>query len=353
MQQSSIDFLKNLIKAPSPSGFEAPAQKVFKEYVKKYADEVKTDVMGNVIGIVNPKGKIKVMLSGHMDEIGFMVRYVDDNGFIYFSAIGGVDTGVIAGQRLYIHTKGGPVLAVVGKTAVHLLDEEQRKKTLKIHEYWLDIGAKNKKEAVKKVSIGDAITFAFTYEELDKDIVASRSFDNKAGSFIVAEVIRALKGKKIKAAVFGASSVQEEIGRRGVKPCAYSIDAHIGIAIDVTHATDYPDAQKKKVGDIKLGKGPGISRGANINHKVFNLLVKAAQIKKIPYQIEGEPADSGTDATMMQLIRSGMATGLVGVPNRYMHTPSEVISLQDLENTVKLIVAFIEKLEPGMDFKPV
>lgn len=353
MQKASIDFLKNLIKAPSPSGFEAPAQKVFKEYVKKHADEVNTDVMGNVIGIVNPKGKIKVMLSGHMDEIGFMVRYVDDNGFIYFSAIGGVDTGVIAGQRLHIHTKNGPVLAVVGKTAVHLLDEEQRKKTLKIHEYWLDIGAKNKKEAIKKVSIGDPITFAFTYEKLDNDIVVSRSFDDKVGSFIVAEVIRVLKGKKIKAAVFGVSSVQEEIGRRGVKPCAYSIDADVGIAIDVTHATDYPDAQKKRVGDIKLGKGPGISRGANINHKVFDILVKAAEAKKIPHQIEGAPADSGTDATMMQLIRSGIATGVISIPNRYMHTPSEVVSLQDLENAVKLIVAFIEKLEPGMDFKPV
>lgn len=353
MDKSSLDFLKSLIKAPSPSGFEAPAQKAFKEYVKKYADEVKTDVMGNVIGVINSKGKIKVMLSGHMDEVGFMVRYIDDNGYIYFSMIGGVDTGVIAGQRFHIHAKEGPVLAVAGKNAIHLLDEEQRKKNMKIHEYWLDIGAKNKKEALKKVSIGDPITFAVTYEELAGDIVASRSFDNKAGSFVVAEVLRRLSGKKIKAAVYGASSVQEEIGRRGVKPCAYAIDADVGIAIDVTHATDYPDAPKKRAGDIKLGRGPAISRGANINHKVFDLLVNAAEAKKIPYQPEGAPADSGTDAHMMQLIRAGMATGLVSVPNRYMHTPSEVISLQDLENTVKLITAFIEKLEQGMNFKPI
>lgn len=353
MQTESVNFLKKLIETPSPSGFEAPAQKIFKEYVKKHADEIKTDVMGNVVGVLNPRGKIKVMLSGHIDEIGFMVRYVDDNGFVYFSTIGGVDPGVIAGQRLHIHGKNGPVLAVVGKTAIHLLDEEQRKKIMKIHEFWLDIGAKNKKEALQKISIGDPVTFAFTYQQLGKDLVVSRSFDDKAGSFVVAEVIRALKGKKIKAAVYGASSVQEELGRRGVKPCAYSIDAQVGIAIDVTHATDYPDANKKKTGDIKMGAGPAISRGANINHKVFDLLLHAAQKGKIPHQVEGAPADSGTDATMMQLIRSGMATGLVSIPNRYMHTPSEVISLQDLENTVKLIAAFIEKLDDKTNFNPI
>ncbi|MFH1452752.1 MAG: M42 family metallopeptidase [Armatimonadota bacterium] len=353
MHKDQLDFLKKLIQTPSPAGFEAPAQEVFKKYVKPYADKIETDVLGNVTAVVNPKGEIKVMLSGHADEIGFMVRYIDENGFISFSAIGGVDPGIIAGQRMHIHTKKGPVLAVVGKTAVHLLEEDQKKKAMKVHEYWLDIGVKKKKEAEKTVSIGDPITFAVSYEELHGGLAVSRSFDDKAGCFVVAEVIRRLKGKKIKAAVYGTSSVQEELGRRGVRTCAYAIDAQVGIAVDVTHATDYPGASKKKVGDVSLGKGPTISRGANMNHKIFDLLVKAASGHKIPHQIEGSPCDSGTDATLMQLNREGMATGLISIPNRYMHTPGEVIALQDLENAVKLIIAFIEKLDGKMNFKPV
>ena len=354
MEAKVVDFLKRLVEAPSPSGFEQPAQRVWANYVRTFADEVKTDVHGNTVAVLNPRGKPRVMFCGHCDEIGFMVNYIDEQGFIYFRAIGGVDPSLLPGQRLVVYHRNNKVIGVVGKKAIHLMEEEERKAagSPKIHSLWLDIGVAKRAEAEKLVSIGDPITFAVGFERLQNDLAVSRGFDDKMGSFVVAETLRYLKRMKPKAAVFGVSTVQEEIGSRGAKTSAYGIDPDVGVAIDVTHASDYPDCNKKRTGEIKLGKGPAISRGANINPMVFEMLTETARAKKIPHQIEAAPGATGTDANVIQVNRAGVATGLVSVPNRYMHTPVEVINLADLENTAKLLAHFTMKVTPRVSFIP-
>jgi endoglucanase len=354
MDVKSLNFLKELVNSPSPSGYEQPAQHIWCKYVRPFVDEIKKDVHGNAIAVINPKGKPRLMFSGHCDEIGLMVNYIDDKGFIYFKTIGGIDTGILPGQRFHIHTKKGPVLGVVGKKAIHLMEDEERKSagSPKIHSLWLDIGAKNKAEVISTVEIGDPVTFAVNLEHLKNDLIVSRALDDKMGAFIVAEVLRLVSRKNPKAAVFGVSTVQEEIGIRGAKTSAYGISPDVGIAIDVTHSTDYPDSNPRRTCEIKLGKGPAISRGANINPVVFETLVNVSKANKIPYQVEAAPGATGTDANAIQLNKAGVAAGLVSVPNRYMHTPIEVIALSDLENTAKLLAAFTLKLTVNISFIP-
>jgi len=354
MESKSLNFLKELVNSPSPSGYEQPAQNIWCKYIRPFVDEIKRDVHGNAIGIINPKGKPRLMFSGHCDEIGLMVRYIDDKGYIYFGAIGGIDTGILPGQRFHIHAKQGPILGVVGKKAIHLMEDEERKSagSPKIYSLWLDIGAKGKAEVEKIIAIGDPITFAVGFENLKNDLIVSRGFDDKMGAFVVAETLRLLSKKRPKAAVFGVSSVQEEIGMRGAKTSAYGISPDVGIAIDVTFATDHPDSNPKRIGEIKLGSGPVISRGPNINPVVFDTLVNASKANKIRYQIEAAPGATGTDANAIQLTKAGVAAGLVSVPNRYMHTPIEVLALSDLENASKLLTAFTLKLTPNISFIP-
>jgi len=352
MQEEVIQFLKSLVEAPSPSGFEQPVQRIIRERMEGYADEVKTDVHGNVIGIKNPEGKPRVMLAGHCDEIGFMVKYVDKNGFIFFAPIGGIDAHIVPGQRVYIHTRRGPVLGVVGKKPIHVMEQEERRKVVKIHEQWIDIGVRDKKEAEKIVSIGDPITFSTKLERLQGELAASRGLDDKAGSFVICEVLRSLAGKSFKAAVFATSTVQEEIGLRGARTAAYGINPDIGIAIDVGVATDFPGMDKRREGEINIDKGPVIARGANINPTVGELFIQTAQQENIPYQLSGESRATPTDANVIQLSRAGVATGLVSIPLRYLHTPVEVFSLKDLENTVKLLTSFILRLNDEINLIP-
>lgn len=354
MELKSLNFLKELVNSPSPSGYEQAAQTIWCNYVRPFTDEVKKDVHGNAIAAINPKGKPRLMFSGHCDEIGLMVNYIDDRGFIYFKTIGGIDSGILPGQRFYIHTKRGPILGVVGKKAIHLMEDEERKSagSPKIHSLWLDIGAKSKGEASKNVEIGDPVTFAVNLEHLKNDLVVSRALDDKMGAFIVAEALRLISKKNPQMAVFGVSTVQEEIGIRGAKTSAYGISPDVGIAIDVTHSTDYPDSNPRRSSEIKLGKGPVISRGANINPIVFDMLTSVAKNNKIPYQVEAAPGATGTDANAIQLNKAGVAAGLISVPNRYMHTPIEIVALPDLENTTKLLAAFTLKLTAKTSFIP-
>jgi putative aminopeptidase FrvX len=352
MNKKSLTFLKALLEAPSPSGFEQPAQKVWREHVEPHADRMETDVHGNCIAIKNKKGGPRVLLAGHCDELGFMVNYISDEGFIYFRTIGGFDLNIIPGRRVYIHSKKGPVLGVTGKKAIHVMTAKDREKTMEIQDLWIDIGVKDKKEAESLVSIGDPITYTTAFEELRGDLAISRGFDDKAGSFAVGEVMRLLSDQSFKAAVYSVSTVQEEVGLRGARTSAFGVDPKVGIAVDVTHATDHPDMDKRRVGDIKLGGGPAICRGANINPVVERILIQVAEDEKIPYQIEGEPGGTGTDANAIQLTRSGVATGLIGIPLRYMHTAVEVASLKDIENVSKLLAAFIKRVDDGVDFTP-
>jgi putative aminopeptidase FrvX len=356
MRPESFAFLKAITEAPSPSGYEQPAQKVFRGYIQEYVDEVHTDVLGNTSGLIRSVGKggPTIMLSGHCDEVGFMVQYIDENGFLYFAPIGGVDDHLLPGKRVWIHTQKGPLMGVVGRKPIHLIDPKDREKVVKIHNQFIDIGAKDKKEAKKWVKIGDPVTFAGGLEKLLGDRVVSRGFDDKVGSFVVAEVLRRIGEQKERprCVVYGVSTVQEELGLRGATTSAYQIQPDVGIAVEVGHATDYPEMEKKRVGEYKLGEGPIIARGANINPLVYEILVKTAQKKRIPIQIFGAPRATGTDANVIQLSRKGVATGLVTVPLRYMHTPTEVLSLKDLEAVCQLLVSFIYELKEGMSFIP-
>lgn len=352
MEREAKKFFKNLVESPSPSGFEQPAQEVYRNFVKDYADEVKTDVHGNVIALKKGTGKLKIMVVGHSDEIGLMVNYIDNNGYIRFLPIGGVDTSLLPGLRVNIYHGKKMYRGVIGKKPIHLLRPEERSKAAKISDLWIDFGAKDKKDAEKKVSVGDPITFSPGMEMLSRDIVTTKATDNKAGVFIVGYLLKELAGEKISANLYSVSSVQEEIGLRGATTSAYGINPDVGIAIDVTHATDYPHMSKELLGDIALGKGPVISIGANINPKVFELLKKAAEDNKIDYQIEAAPRATGTDANAIQTTRAGVAAGLISIPNRYMHTPNEVISLKDLESSVKLLKEFIKLIDDKTDFIP-
>jgi len=352
MKSESLEFLKNLIEGHSPSGYENESAKIWKKRTSKFTDNIKVDIHGNVIGVINSGASPKIMLAGHIDEIGYMVRYIDENGYIFFSPIGGIDLHLLPGQRILIKGTKGNVFGVIGRKPIHLLETEEMKRVSKIDELWIDIGAKNKKEAENKVSVGDPAVPAVGFQVLSGDRVIGRGFDDRAGAFVASEVLRILSEKKIKASVYGVATVQEEIGLRGAVTSAYGIAPDIGIAIDVTFAADFPGSNKKKIGDVKIGQGPVISRGPNINPAVFDLLVKTAKKEKIPYQIEASPRATGTDANVMQLTKDGVATALVSIPNRYMHSPVELIDLKDLENTVKLICAFISGLNKDVNLIP-
>lgn len=352
MREESFAFLKQLVDTPGPSGYEQAVQRVYREVVAAYADEVRTDVMGNVIAVRNPQGRPRIMLAGHADEIGFQVRYLSDDGMIYFGSIGGHDPVVTVGQRVHVHTASGPILGVLGRRAVHLMETEERGKSVKLDDLWIDIGAKDRKEAEALVSIGDCITYAQDLQPLQGSLCTARSFDNKMGVFVIAEALRLLANSDLEAAVFAVSTVQEEIGLRGARASAYGVDPLVGLATDVGHAMDFPGAEKKRVGDIRLGNGPIITRGANINPRVFELLTRTARELEIPYQVNAAPGGTGTDANVMQISRAGMATGLIGVPLRYMHTPSEVMNLDDIENAARLMAGFCERVTPEMDWTP-
>jgi len=353
MRSESFDFLTKLVEAPSPSGYEQPAAAVFREYVESFADSVETNVMGSVhASLKGTAGGSSVMLAGHIDEVGLMVTYITDEGFIAFKPIGGLDAHLLPGKRVRVHTATGSLLGVLGRMPIHLLEDDDRKKVTPMHKLFIDLGM-GVDDVKKQVSIGDCVTFDMELERFGTDMAVSRAFDDKMGAWAAAEVLRRVReAGGARGDVIAAATVQEEVGLRGGITSAYGIDPVVGIAVEVGHATDYPDVDKRKHGDARCGAGPMIARGPNINPKVYELLVAAAEAENIPYQIEGEPRGTGTDANAIQLSRGGKAAALVSVPLRYMHTPSEVLSLIDLENTAKLLTAFVLRLEPGTDFRP-
>jgi putative aminopeptidase FrvX len=352
LAKKSLDFLKRFVDTPSPSGFERPAQEVWREYVSAFADKVDWDVQGNSIGVVNQGGSPRVMLAGHCDEIGFMVKYVNDNGYVYFSPIGGVDPAIVPARKVLIHNSKGPVPGVIGRTAIHMQDKDDEKKPPKVHEMWIDIGASGKKEALKRIAIGDPIVFDLDFWILNGEFAVARGFDDKMGAFAVAEALRILsEDKNLKAEVHGVASVQEEISFAGAMTSAFSIEPHVAIAVDVGNATDTPGVSKEKFGEIKLGDGPVIGLGSSVSPAVEAMLKKVAGRHKIPWQPGAAPRWTGTDADAIFKSRGGVACGLLSVPNRYMHTPVEVIHLGDLENCARLMAAFAGAVTDKMDFR--
>lgn len=340
-------FLQDLLTARSPSGFEHEAQAVVDRYVADAADDYQKDPLGQRIAILNPEGKPSVLLAGHMDELGLIITYVDANGFLYFDTVGGIDLNTIAGRRIEILTKNGVVKGITGKRAIHLLSAEERKKTPEKENLWIDIGAKDKADALSRVSIGDVGVYDQGFELFNGSIGAARAFDNKAGCYTVCEALRRLSKDRegLAAKVISVATAQEEIGCRGARTVANRMAPDFAIAVDVGHATDHPECDQKKFGEFKLGGGPIITRGANISPIVFDRLVACAKELGIPYQIEADPRPTGTDGRELQMGNGGVATGVVSIPLRYMHTASEIVDLQDIERVVQLLVAFVKSLK--------
>ena len=342
------EFLVDLLNARSPTGHEYEAQVVVDHYVESNVDNYRKDTMGNRLATVNPKGDPSIMFAGHIDELGLIITYISDDGFVYFETLGGHDKSMISGRRVSILTKNGVVKGVTGKRAIHLMDVEDRKKVPKTHEIWIDLGVKNKEEAEALIRIGDTAVYDQSFELIRGSVGVARAFDDKAGAYAVLEaVLRLKKEKKLVARVTAAATTQEEIGTRGAITAAFSENPDFAIAVDVGHATDSPDCDKRKYGKFVQGDGPIVCRGPNINPIIFDKIIECAEANKIPYQLEADPRPTGTDARAIQVAQSGIATGLISIPLRYMHTPSEMVDLEDIEHTVQLLVAVAKSLKKG------
>jgi len=305
-----------------------------------------------VIAVRNPAGQPRIMLAGHCDQIGLLVQYIDDNGFLYVQPIGGWDMQILLGQALTVWTRSGPVPGVLSRKAPHLLTNEERKKVPEFTDVWIDIGAKNRDDAAGVVTIGDPVTVSLSYREMRNGKACSPGMDDKVGVWVVFEALRLLHGRRIEAAVFAVSTVQEEIGLRGAITSSHGVNPAIGVAVDVTHATDTPGNDRKQIGDVALGKGPVIVRGPNVNPHVFERLTRTAKDLDIPHQIRAHPKGTGTDANAIQLSRDGVAVGLIGIPNRYMHSPVEMIRLSDLDAAARLLAEFCASVTRQQDWTP-
>jgi putative aminopeptidase FrvX len=350
MREASYEFLKSLLSTPGPSGYERAAAEIWRAEAGEFA-EVRGDRMGNSFATLNGGGAPRVMLSGHIDEIGLMVTHVEEGGLLRFQGVGGWDPQVLVGQRVLVQTMNGVVPGVIGKKAVHVMEADERKKVSEINSLWIDIGAKDGDEAKGRVRVGDVAVVDQDVLELPNGRIASRSLDNRMGAFVVLEALRLLsEGESLAAEVVAVASVQEEIGLYGARGAAFGLDPDAAIAVDVTHATDTPGIPKNEHGDHSLGSGPVITRAANLSPLVTDGLIDTAEGEGIPYTLEADSRSTSTDADAIQFTRAGIATGLVSAPNRYMHSPNEIVALEDLENCARLIAAYVKGLKQGTDF---
>jgi len=354
MNKESKDFLVKLLSQCGPSGFEEAPQDIWVKRSRKFADKTYKDVHGNAFAVLNPDADFRVMLAGHCDEIGFIITHVSKEGCLHIVPIGGIDAAVLPGSHVKVMSQKGLVDGVIGKKAIHLTHPNEREKVIGIKDLWVDIGAKDRKDALKIVDIGDPVTFAPNYMELKNNCFSSKAADNRAGSFVVAEVIKLLSEKKsrLKASVYAVSTVQEEVGLRGAATSAYGINPHIGIGVDVGFASDTPGIDKRIVGEVSLGKGPVLHAGPAINRILGQLFRDTAKKKKIPYQFSSLGRPDGTDTSALQVSRQGVATALISVPNRYMHTQVETCCVDDLGHAARLIAETILSMKPTMNFIP-
>ena len=349
-------FLASLLDAVGPSGFEVGAARLWREEAETFAADVKTDVSGNTLATVNPEGRPRVMLAGHIDEIGLQVTHVDDDGFLYVAGIGGWDPQVLVGQRVKILGPPGGVRGVVGRKAIHLQKAEERRKPSKISQLWVDVGVGSRAEATALgLRVGDAMVVDAAMVSLAGDRIASRAIDNRIGAYVVLEALRLLTDASPMASAVAVATVQEEIGGGtggGARSSAFGLEPDVALVVDVTFSTDVPDIEKKELGEHRLGGGPVLSRGSAAHPVVFERLVEVAEAEGIPFTIQAAPRATRTDADSIYLTRSGVPTGLVSVPNRYMHSPNEMVSLSDLESTARLLAAFVSSLDGDTDFTP-
>jgi endoglucanase len=355
MQTNFVEFFKRLLQLPGPSGYEGRPAAAWREEAESFADKVWADVSGNSFACVNPDAEPRVMIAGHVDEIGLMVNHIDDDGFLYFSPIGGWDPEIIVGQRVEILAQEGPIPGLVGKKAIHLQEKADRDRASKIKDLWIDIGAKDGADARARVRVGDAAVLAAGVVDMPNGRIASRSIDNRMGALVALEALRRLAADRPAVGVVAVATAQEEIGfgaGGGARPGAFGVDPRIAIVVDVTHATDYPGAEKKGHGDHKLGGGPVLSRGSAVNPILFQRFADVAEMEEIPFSIEATPSRTSTDADAIFTARVGIATALVSVPNRYMHSPNEMVAISDLDAAAELIAAVIRTIGEADEFVP-
>jgi putative aminopeptidase FrvX len=356
MTPESLAFLKSLLDTPGPSAFESAPARLWRAEAEKLADRVHADVSGNSYATINPDGRPRLMLAGHIDEIGVMVTYIDDEGYISFDTIGGWDHQVFVGQRVQLLGRNGPVNGVVGKKAIHIMDKDDREKVSKVQDLWIDIGGGDRAEVESRIRIGDPGVLAAGVLEFPNGRLVSRSIDNRIGAFVVLETVRLLAGEGAgpAAAVTAVATTREEIASTGggARSSAATLEPDVAIVVDVTHATDYPGIDKRRHGSYKLGGGPVLSRGASVSELVFELLAETAEAEGIPFAIEAASRDTHTDAESIFNAHRGVATALVSVPNRYMHSPNEMIALDDLDRTARLLAAFARRLARDTNFIP-
>ena len=343
--------LRSLLTAPGPSGYEAAPAKVWREAAAAFA-EVSSDTLGSSVARVAGTGDGPLLaIVGHIDEIGVIVTHVGDDGFVYFRPIGGWSAEVLLAQRVELQTKDGPVVGVVGRPRRKPKRGEEPPRT-DIDDLHLDIGAQDADEARRLVRPGDPGVVAAEPIEFPHRRVVSRAMDNRLGAYVALEAARLVaEAGGAPGGVAAVAAVQEEVGDfGGARTSVFALEPDVALAVDVTHATDQPGGDPKQDGDHKLGSGAAISRGSTINPRVFDLLVETAEAEGIPYTIEVSAGTTSTDMDAMHISRAGVATGLVSIPLRYMHSPTEVVSLDDVEACAKLIAAFAQRLAPGISF---
>ncbi len=346
-------FLENLLKTPGTSGFEQDIQAVVREFVTPFSDTVDTDVHGNLIATVNPSGNRRILLDAHCDQIGLIVRHIDDKGFLRVNPVGGWDMQILLGQKMLVHTDSGSIPGVIARKPIHLLEANERKTVPKISDLWIDIGSASKSETAEFVRIGDSVTPEPSLRQLRNGRISGVSMDDRTGVWVVMNALKQVSKASPAACVTSVSAVQEEIGLRGAQTSAYNVNPEIGIAVDVTHATDCPGIDQNEFGDIKIGGGPVVVRGANANPRVFELLMDIAATHDIPVQINALARPASNDGAALQVSRGGCAAGIVALPNRYMHSPVEVVAESDLEYAAKLLAQFCLAVQDDTSFVPV
>lgn len=346
-----ISFLERLLDAPGPSGFESRAARVWTDEAESFAESW-SDVVGNSYAAVRPEARPLVLLAGHIDEIGLQVTHADKSGLLYFGGIGGWDPQVLVGQRVRVLGARGDVAGVIGRKAIHLIEPKEREKAAKVKKLWIDVGAGSREELGELgVRVGDPAVLDAGMVRLAGDRVASRAIDNRVGAFVVLEALRLVAAGDGRTGVVAVATAQEEIGYSGggARASAFGLSPDVALVVDVTHATDVPDVDKSEVGEHSLGGGPVLTRGSSTHPGVFEILAETAGSEGIPYSIQAAPRRTGTDADAIHLARGGVPTGLVSVPNRYMHSPSEMVAVSDLFHTAELLAAVVARIDEGLD----
>jgi len=351
LTDASLSFLKRLLDTPGPSGFEAAPARVWREQASSFAT-VTADVHGNSMATVNPKGAPTIMLTGHIDEIGVIVQHIDDDGYVHIAAIGGWDPQVLVGQRIRFLGAQGDVTGVVGKKPIHLMKAEDREKASKITDLWVDIGATTRADASTRLSVGDAGVIDSKSIDLPNGRLVSRSIDDRVGAFVVLEALRRYSERPGSSKVVAAATTQEEIAWRGggALVCANAVGAQMAIVVDVTFGADHTGIEKKELGEHAMGSGPVLTRGSIISPVVLRLLRAAADELSIPYTLQAAGRDTSTDADAIHVAGEGIATALVSIPNRYMHSPNEMVSLEDLDRTAALVAEACRRVDRTVDF---